>query len=122
MQSTKYEVTAEGVLLRDAAPTPRGRIIGLAGALLNMAARPRRGKFFAQLNPTLSPALQPVLGRSSLRYSDMLAEDLGSQAMAVLLVGAFREASVRVAREPDSKKGLLNAISHLVDSLMSSQH
>ncbi len=116
------EVTAEGVLLRDAAPTPRGRIIGLAGALLNMAARPRRGKFFAQLNPTLSPALQPVLGRSSLRYSDMLAEDLGSQAMAVLLVGAFREASVRVAREPDSKKGLLNAISHLVDSLMSSQH
>jgi len=116
------EVTAEGMLLRDAATTPQERIMGLAGALLNMAARPRRGKFFAQLNPTLSPALQPVLGRSSQRYSDMLAEDLDSQSMAVLLVGAFREASIRVAKEPGRKERLLNAIAQLVEGLIADLH
>lgn len=124
------EVSAEGARLRDQAGTVHGRIMGLAEALLEKAARPRAGKFFAQLNPALSPVLRPVLGRSSQFYVKLLTEDLSSQALstkrdateiktlAILLVGALREASVKVAENPRRKTELLAGIAVLAESLL----
>lgn len=118
------EVTTEAIREREAAKTTHGRIMALARVLLHMAARPRRGKFFAQLNPVLSPALQPVLGKSSGLYGQMIAEDLAREhngetdALSVLIVGALREASVRIAQTPEGIVEFLAGVSTLVQGLI----
>ena len=119
------EVNVEAMRLHDMATSTHGRIMGLAQALLQTSTRPRRGKFYAQLNPALVPALQPVLGRASRQYCEVIALDLASEtgadtkASATLLIGALREASVRVARNPELKDELIAAFSALVKGLIS---
>lgn len=120
------EVNAEAKRLHDKATSTHGRIMAMAQALLDVSIEPRRGKFYAQLNPSLSPALQPVLGRASHRYGEIIASDLAheigeyTRAHATLLVGALREASVKVARSPERKDELIAAFSVLVKGLISS--
>ncbi len=118
------QVSAEGERRRGEATTVHGRMIGLAEALLFISSRPRRGRFFAQLNPLLSPVLQPVLGKSSGRYISMLSEDMSAvtaedvTALAILLVGALREASIKAAQHPELVPELLEGFSVLATSLL----
>lgn len=108
------------------AETSHGRIMAITDTLLTLSTRPRRGKFYAQLNPLLIPVLQPVVGKASQLYVDMLSEELSKvtdsnmSALTTLLVGALREASLKVAKNPKKKAELLDGISILVESLFKS--
>lgn len=93
-------------------------------ALLDMAKRSRRGKVFAQLNPSLISARQPILGQASRRIKEMLVEELkrsgviGPVALAVLLIEAIRERSVRVAQDETTRAALQEALSDLVQTAL----
>lgn len=118
------EVIGEAERLHADAQGPHERIMGLAHALLNVAQQPQRGPFFAQLEPSLISALQPVLGRASQRFEDLIASELQDRIdgdpriVAALLVGAMREASVRIAREPSRRVAFTAALSAAVDRLI----
>ena len=125
------EVSDNAERLRALASTVHGRIMGMAEALLELSCDPRSGQFFAQLNPALSPVLTPVLGRSSQHYAGLLTEDLSAAAnsdvsskaigaLATLLVGAFREASIKVAAKPKTRAEILEGIAVLADGLLHS--
>lgn len=122
------EVIRDAIQRHDGATTTKDRIMALAGALLDVSGRPRRGKFFAQLNPALSPALQPVLGRSSGQFAEIIAQDLSDEIqgdthpLAVLLVGALREASVRIATTPALRDELTIGFATLVENLLVGSH
>jgi AcrR family transcriptional regulator len=118
------EVIHEAEQLHAGAQGPHARIIGLAHALLSIAQQPQRGPFFAQLEPSLIPALQPVLGRASQRFEELVAADLqgridaAPRVVAALLVGAMREASVRVARDPAQRDVFIAGLAVLLDRLL----
>ena len=121
------EVYAEAMQLHGEASNVLERLKGLAKPVLDMSARPRRGKFFAHLDPQLSPALQPVMGRTSGRMEATMARDLAdvvgpdAAIMAVFLVGALREASVRIAKDPACKNDMRDGFTKLVQTLIASQ-
>lgn len=110
--------------LRDPDAPVADQVIALARALFDMSARPRRGRFFALLNPAITPALQPVLGRSSGWFETTLttlltgrvAGDAG--ALATLLVGALREANVKIAKDPIRKEVLMAGFATLVRGVL----
>lgn len=118
------EVICEAEQLHDGAQDAHARIMGLAHALLNIAQQPKRGPFFAQLDPSLIPALQPALGRASQRFESLIAVELQGRidaeprVVAALLVGAMREASVRVAREPSRREAYTAALSATIVRLL----
>lgn len=118
------EVVSEAERLHDAAEAPHERIMCLAHALLSIAQQPQRGPFFAQLEPSLISALQPVLGRASQRFQDLIAAELQGRIwveprlVAALLVGSMREASVRVARDPSQREAFTAALSAMVHCLL----
>jgi hypothetical protein len=76
-QEISDQVNADAAEKREAASTPHSRIMAMVDALLDLSTRPRRGVFLAQLNPMLSPVLQPVLGQSSGHYVEIRRKTSG---------------------------------------------
>lgn len=126
-----YEQITEGLIAdalqqREEASDPKGRIIAICRALLDLSSKPRIGKFYAHINVSLVPVLTPVLGGASGKYTQLIAEDLSeagidnASAMSVLIVGAAREAIAKIADNPARKTEFLAAISGMVDAVLGS--
>ena len=107
------------------------RVVALAGALLEIGARPLVGTFYSLSDPTVEPALAPVRGHASRVSAELIAEDLASaraagdlrsdadpHALARLLVGALRAALVEVAADPSRSGDLLAGITDVVRGLL----
>lgn len=117
------ELSSLAKSLWETAKTSQDRIIAISEALLTLSARPRTGKFYAQLNPVLVPVLEPVAGKGSQLYTKMLSKELSqvlkqhADVLAALLVGSLREAAIKVAENPGRKEEMLNGITTIVESL-----
>jgi len=117
------ELSSQAKKMWETAKTSQDRIIAISDSLLTLSTRSRIGKFYAQLNPLLIPVLEPVAGKGSKLYTDMLSRELSqvsnshADVLATLLVGSLREAAVKVAENPGRKKEMLNGITTIVESL-----
>ncbi|CAN7303000.1 TetR/AcrR family transcriptional regulator [Rhizobium sp. LjRoot30] len=126
-----YRLIAQRVLeqatrLRDAEERPEARIFALAQALLDVCSEPKVGRFYMMLSPALSPLLEPVVGEASTKFREMISSDLTiagkvpAQAAnyAVLVSGALRESATAVAKDPNRKEPILDAIRDLIYAIM----
>lgn len=113
--------------------TPDNRILALGEALLELSSSREHGAFYSLLSPEMRPVLASVLGKGSKEYMQMLSEDLhalkvagqsaektGEDTLALLIVGAFREAAKTVSANPRKKKQMLAGIKALVTGLLAS--
>lgn len=117
------ELSSQAEKMWETAKTSQDRIIAISDALLTLSTQPRIGKFYAQLNPLLIPVLEPVAGKGSQLYTEMLSKELSqiskshADVLATLLVGSLREAAIKVAENPGRKKEMLKGITTMVESL-----
>lgn len=106
------------------------RVLGLLGALLEVAQSPLVGRFYSIEDPALDLALDPVRGHASRVWTDLIAADLerarsagvvsttaDPQALAVLLVGAMRSALSDVSQERAPSTKMIEAFEALVRAL-----
>lgn len=132
MLRDQYRIIGERVRLRgeqarNASATVEDRITTLMGALLDICAEPKVGRFYMMLTPGLNPLLGPVVGETSAHFRRMIADDLERKlapgvspiACATLIVGAGREAAIAVARDPGQRESLLTALRMTVRALLS---
>lgn len=123
------EMILDGGQRRAGLQEPVERIMALAEVLLDISTRPRAGRFFALSNPSLNPVLLPVLGGGSKQYESLIAQDLedappaheGARSciatLATLIVGAFREAAIKVAEDPSRRDEMRAGMRVLIESV-----
>ena len=107
------------------------QIRALAQALLEVSSEPKVGLFFSIQGPALVQALEPVTGRASGAFAEMLAQDLRSASeqgllatsadpavVSAVIIGAMRAAGNLVAEQPDKIGELIDAIEDLARGLV----
>lgn len=105
-------------------------VVSATSALMEVAERPRVGRFYSIDDPALDEALTPVRGHASHVIAKLIAKDLAAakrsgkvktkaspRAVAELLVGAMRVALGEVARGNTSGSDILEAMKALVTNL-----
>lgn len=106
------------------------RVLALTEALVDIAQRPRIGRFYSIDDPGLDEALNPVRGHASRVCAELVAADLAAAqragtvktdaspaAIAELLVGAMRSALSDIARETVTPADILAAMHALAGGL-----
>lgn len=107
------------------------KVAALTRPLLEIGARPLIGRFYANSDPSVEPALTPVRGHASRAVAKLLAEDVAEAraagvmgagvepaTLATLLVGASRAALAEVAEDPGRSEELLAGIIALAAGLV----
>lgn len=105
-------------------------IVAATAVLMEVAQRPRVGRFYSIDDPALDEALTPVRGHASQFLAKLIAKDLSAlkksgvlkttappHALAELLVGAMRAALGEVARGYTADTDVVQAMGALVTNL-----
>ncbi len=125
------ELIERATTLYDEEGGPFARICGLVEIVIDVASRPRIGRFYSIDDPSLDAALDPVRGHASGVFIKLMSEDIEAgrvagtlratteaDSIARLLVGAMRAALTETAQHPDRAGDLLAAFADLVRGLV----
>lgn len=117
--------------LRESRSGAVARVVALAEALIEVAARPKIGRLYSIEDPALEAALDPVRGHASAAYVRWIRVEIeqartegrvggmvDSADLAELLVGAMRAALSGTAKEAGRASGMLRAFETLVSGVV----